>query len=338
VRISVTFTPTVTGAATVCIVGTGATGTFFVDDIQLEEGEAPSNYNMLENGNMETPNYAWGTRENSGYSQNTGIAGTDSMRVIGNPIDIQGNFYQIVSINRVGNQSYVYSGWGKADAVTDNVTKRCDPVYDNTKQFGLRATLTYIGDDAGDYTEYYYVPFNPDVSEWQYASLTITPKLTDVAVHEITVICVYESNANTAWFDDLSLVSTTVQQMSYDNNGNPTSSSSTGLNGQTTTYDDHGNVATVSTRTGTGSSDKITYTYTYDSTFVHRMLTSSNGYTKETYSYDGVGNVTGTVLSPANNASGSKTISSSATSTELITVAQGPSRNPPMTMITSLGS
>ena len=310
VRICLTFTPTQSGAATVRILGTGAEGTFHVDDVQLEAEEVPSNYNLLENGNMETANYAWYQRDCISYVSG-GISGK-CMQITGDPADTQVNSYQTVSINRVGHQSFVFSGWAKADAVTDNVTKRGDPAYDNTKQFGLRAKVTYCTDPNGDLTEYYYVPFNPDVSEWQYACLTITPKQTEVAIDRITVTCVYECNANTAWFDELSLVSKTVEQMEYNKDtGKLVNSVSTGLNGQTTTYDSNGNVASVTTRTGSGSTDKITYTYTYDSTFVHRMLTSTNGFTKETYSYDEVGNVTGTVFSAVNSSS-SKTITSGA--------------------------
>ena len=310
VRLAVPFTPTVTGTATVSIEGTGAKGSFYADDIQLEACEAPSNYNFLENSDMESGTYAWYMRSSTAVVDG-GLSGK-CLQITGNPTDTTGNSFQTVTINRIGNQSYVFSGWAKADSVADNITKRSDPAYDHTKQFGLRAKVTYCDDNSGNYTEYYYVPFNPDISEWQYASLTITPKQSAICLDKISVTCVYESNANTAWFDDLSLVSTTVEQTEYNSNGDPVKSASTGINGQNIAYDSNGNVKTVTTRTGSGSTDKITYTYTYDSTFVHRMLTSSNGFIKETYSYDGVGNVTGTALSASGNA---KTISSGATYT-----------------------
>ena len=318
VRICITFTPGSDGAVSLYVKGTGAKGSFYVDDVQLEVGEAPSNYNLLENGNMEYGSYAWYQRDCVSYVSG-GISG-NCMQITGDPADSRVNSYQTVTVNRTGHQSYVLSGWAKADAVTDNITIRCDPAYDNTKQFGLRAKVTYSGDSSGYYTEYYYVPFNPDVSTWQYASLTITPEQTAFAVDKITVTCVYESNANIAWFDDLSLVSTTVQQMEYDENGNPVTSVSTGLYGQTTTYDSNGNVASVTTRTGTGSNEKIVCSYTYDSTFVHRVLTSTTGLpdnsNKEklisTYTYDEVGNLIGTVLSAPK---ADNTVSSSATYT-----------------------
>ena len=330
-RIYLTFTPEATGNADISITGTGSAGSFYADNIQLEKGEGPSNYNLLENGNMEATStdpggYVWQLRNCLNFD-NPGISGS-ALQIIGDPNDTQGNTFQRIKINRMGSQSYVLSGWAKANAVTDNITKRSDPAYDNTKQFGLRAKLTYKNDTNGISTEYYYVPFNPDVSDWQYVSLTITPDYTNRIVDEISVSCVYESNANIALFDNISLVSTTVQQASYDpDTGRLITSSSTGINGQSVTYDSHGNVASVSTRTGSGSNDAIAYAYTYDSTFIHRVATmtqkdkdASNKditYTY-TYGYDAVGNVTGTVFSSyAENESlrTDKTISGSATYT-----------------------
>ena len=50
VKVVKTFTPQVTGTASAYIIGEGAEGIFYVDDIQLEKGEAPSNFNLLDNG------------------------------------------------------------------------------------------------------------------------------------------------------------------------------------------------------------------------------------------------------------------------------------------------
>ena len=52
VRLSVTFTPTVSGAATVGVYNDGLNGLFYADDFQLEEGEAVSNLNLVENGSF----------------------------------------------------------------------------------------------------------------------------------------------------------------------------------------------------------------------------------------------------------------------------------------------
>ena len=65
-RISKNFVPTENGACTVSVVGEKANGRFYVDDMQLEQSEAPSNYNLLENSNFEYgTEYGWTLSENA---------------------------------------------------------------------------------------------------------------------------------------------------------------------------------------------------------------------------------------------------------------------------------
>ena len=308
-----TFTATANGTATVMIRGTGLVGTFYADDVQLEKGEAPSNYNMLENGDFQVGSAAAGWTLDDKAKLRSGIGlGSSAVQCLEISEAVEDKYaiaHQAVNINKTGVQSYVVSGWAKANAVPDNITVRSDPAYDHTKQFGLRATVAYTNDTY----DYFYVPFNADVTGWQYASLTVVPESTVKTVSHITVSCVYETNANIAYFDNISMVEEIVNTYTYNDNGDPTSSSTTGLNKQSVTYDSNGNVKTVVQKTGSGSSDKITTTYTYDSTFVHRMVSSSNGVTTQTLTHDGVGNVLTSTLS---GTSGRKIASSTAYSTD----------------------
>ena len=83
---------------------------------------------------------------------------------------------QEVPIYQTG-KTYVLSGWAKANAVPDNEEKaegEDAAARDMHKQFGLRGIVQY----ADGSKEYHYVPFSPDVKEWQYASLAIVPKKT----------------------------------------------------------------------------------------------------------------------------------------------------------------
>lgn len=52
------------------------------------------------------------------------------------------------------------------------------------------------------YSEWHYVPFNKDYTDWQYASGVIIPKQ-EKAVNGIQVYAFYTSNANTAYFDNI---------------------------------------------------------------------------------------------------------------------------------------
>lgn len=285
VRISVTFTAESSTAHTIGVYGTGVIGTFYVDDLQLESGVAPSNRNMLENGNMQISGYAWSLGTDAGYSSGTGTKSSQAMKITGSPIDDTTNAYQDVVVNLPGTQTYVLSGWVKANAVPDNDSSDDDAAKDLMKQCGLRAIIYY----SDNTTENHYVPFNADLDEWQFTSLTIVPKETAKTVSKIRVICAYEKNANIAYFDDISLVQEVAQTMKYDEDGNLVSTTTTGLKEDTDTYEDGNLIKTVTGGNGT-------YTYTYDTTYKHRLISVSNSIVKQTLDYDASGNVVKTTL------------------------------------------
>ena len=190
VRIALTFTAASSGTATVSIHATGMVGTFYADDVQLELGEAPSNYNLLENGDFQVGTAASGwTLDDkatlaSGVGVNTTASSAQALKFQNAVEDLYANAAQTVNVTLPGTQTYVLSGWAKADAVPDNVNLRSSYTYDHSKQFGLRAVITYSNDSK----DYYYVPFNGGVSEWQFTSLTIIPD-SEKTVSTIAVSC-----------------------------------------------------------------------------------------------------------------------------------------------------
>ena len=86
------------------------------------------------------------------------------------------------------------------------------------KRCGLRAMIHY----SDDTEEYHYVPFDPDVEEWQFASLALVPKEPDKHISYIRITGTYEKNVNEAYFDNLSLVREDARTMTYDAEGNLT--------------------------------------------------------------------------------------------------------------------
>ena len=150
-------------------------------------------------------------------------------------------------MNLPGAQSYVLSGWFKGDAVPDTENKADDPANDKYKQCGLRAELTY--DD--DTKEYHYVSFNTDLEDWQFASLAVVPKEPTKTVKSIRIYCAYERNANTGYFDSISLVREAAQTMKYDDDGNLVSVNTTGKNADQNTYNDGNLIETVTGGNGT---------------------------------------------------------------------------------------
>lgn len=195
--------------------------------------------------------------------------------------------YQDVPINKAG-KTFVLSGWAKADAIPDNVTKATGDdaeAKDKHKQFGLRAVVTYTDNT----TEYHYVPFNPDVKDWQYVSTAVVPKKDTTVVKTTRVICAYERNGNVAYFDNLSLTEEAAQTMKYDKDSNLVSVKSSGSSEEKSAYSG-GNLKSLKTG-GDG-----TFTYTYDDN--HNLKTATNGIVTETMTYDSSGNALTATISP----------------------------------------
>jgi len=286
VRISTTFTPSVTDEYGIIVYNSGAIGTFYADDFQLEEGDAPSSYNLLENGNMERSDSGWTMGTNARYSSSRGAAGSsNSLKVTGDPQSASTNAYQDVVLNLPGTQTYVLSGWAQANAVPDDPSELDNP-NDMTKKCGLRATITY----SDGTTEGHYVAFNSDISrQWQFTSTSIVPKQPSKTVNKIRVTLAFEGNANFCYFDDIALLREVAQTMKYDADGNLVSVTSTGLDKDENTYSGGNLIKTITGGNGT-------FTYTYDTTYTHRLKSVSNGQITQSMGYDSTGNVTTTTL------------------------------------------
>ena len=302
VRLSVTFIPPEKGTYTVGIYNNGAGPYFYVDDVQLERGEAPSNVNLVENGDLQYWGVDWTEGPASKYYKGVGLFEegeyAHSIRIIGDAYT-ESCGYQEIPIYQTG-KSYVLSGWAKADAVPDNEEKaegEDAAARDKYKQFGLRAEVTYSDNSK----EYHYVPFNPDVREWQYASLAIVPKKANTQVKSIRVICAYERNGNVAYFDNLSLTQEVAQTMKYDKDGKLVSVKSTGNEEESSEYE-NGNLKELVTG-GNG-----TYHYDYDDK--HNLTSVTNDYVKDTLTHDGMGNVLSSTIESAKTSAG-KIVSSS---------------------------
>ena len=293
VRLSFTFTADRSVNHYVCVYDEGVKGAVYYDDLQVEAGNAYTNVNLLDNGGVTSSSVGWLTESNSTptVANVPSIQGENALQINGNP-KTDKYIHQTVPLNQPGTQTYVLSGWAKANAVPDNVTTASGDTEeekrakDTNKQFGLRAVLTY----SDNTKEYHYVPFNADVTDWQFASLTIVPKQPTKTVSTVQVICAYEKNANTAYFDNLSLVKEVAQTMKYDEDGNLVSVQASGTKEETSTYN-NGNLTQVKTG-GSG-----TFDYTYDSK--HNLTEATNGTVKEKYTYDSVSNVLTTALTKA---------------------------------------
>ena len=278
-RIDVTFTAGATN--TVSIVVNGIGGITYADDVQLEKGDAPSNVNLLSDGGMEYSGFWSG--KNNGSAAGSGVASSKAAKVTSNPL-ADGYLLQTVPVNYAGANTFVLSGWAKADAMADNLD---EDLFGERKNFGLKAIINYT--DGTKDTKDFYAPFNAEIrNEWQYASLIIIPSNADKTVKSIDVYCQYKYNNGVAYFDDLSLVKEAAQTMKYDEDGNVVSVVTTGVDEDTSTYQ-NGDLTKVVT-SGSG-----TFEYDYDDN--HNLTSATNGKITQEYTYTDAGNNTGTELS-----------------------------------------
>ena len=218
-KISVTFMPETSGTYYMAFLQDRADGTACCDDLLLEESEAASEINLVQNGR-----FAWLVNgKPEGWVPNSytisdehpvGQPLSKSMRV-SNTMNGYARTHQVIPLNLLADEAtFLLSGWGKANSVGGTARKHEDG---DERYFGLVAEIAYTDGT----TENQYVSFNGDYADWQFASGVIVPGKRDKWVQEITVRCAYDYNANEAYFTDISLVLEPAETYSYDSKGNP---------------------------------------------------------------------------------------------------------------------
>ena len=218
-KISVTFTPETSGTYYMAFLQDRADGTAYCDDLLLEESEAASEINLVQNGR-----FVWLVNgKPEGWVPNSytisdehpfGQSLSKSMRV-SNTMNGYARTHQVIPLNLLADEAtFLLSGWGKANSVGGTARKHEDG---DERYFGLVAEIAYTDGT----TENQYVSFNGDYAGWQFASGVIVPGKRDKWVQEITVRCAYDYNANDAYFTNISLVLEPAETYSYDSKGNP---------------------------------------------------------------------------------------------------------------------
>ena len=291
-RIFVTFTAEDSDAVLNIIVK-NAVGVVYADDCQMEKDDAPSNVNLLVNGAMEST-AGWNLKTPANTSvQSGGLGGSKAMGMTVDPTT-HAYIVQTVPVNLPYTETYVLSGWAKADALPNN-----QPQLPKKKIFTLKAELYYTD---GTYDEY-FLPFSAEIdNEWQFASMVLVPKQ-QKTVTKILVLCCYFQNTGTALFDNISLLREPAQTMKYNDNGYLMSVVSPGTGSDASTYSGGNLIETVTPGNGT-------FTFSYDA--YHNLTQASNGSITQKNTYDTMGNAKNTVLSGTGT---TETITTSATYT-----------------------
>ena len=314
-RIQVTFTLPADALAYTPIVRCGmqaATGTAYFDDFQLETGSSANRYNMIENcdfsGGYGIPN-GWSSlncttddgvtyREVYGRALNLDLA---VFKICG-AAGVTKKASQTIKISGTSGNSFILSGWAKADSVPIN----------SDREFNIQLVFN---NSSGTAVQTETVKFNPGCSDWQYASGPVVAK-SDYA--SVTVSVVYNNNANTALFDGIQLYKDEFgASYQYDSKGNVISTVDAAKQNSTFEYDNDNNLKSLTDPKGNK------FAYEYDSNHnVTKATTAAN--VVYNFKYDSSGNpVTATIGDDTGYISSSATYSASGNYMSSLTDSSG---------------
>ncbi len=240
VRLTATYTPdaNITCRATVMRYGLTA-GNVYADCIQLEKGSAASTFNIIDNGSMEhnssgttlpsTNNHGWSSDSSAQVvSSELALFGNNVIQLKGAPNAVRLN--QTVQIYLPGNTTFLLSGWAKANAKPDSaklITETVKPF------FSIMVHLHY----SDGTTEPFFFAFDSYYDDWQYAQGIVEAKRDDsVTITYAVVTAAYDKNINSVLFDNFSFRVEPVYNYDYNDNGDPTSASGTGVGEESMIY------------------------------------------------------------------------------------------------------
>lgn len=283
-RVSVTFTvPTNSQMTRINLALAGETGTAYFDGLQVESYLNVNDYNMLENSGFEK--YSSNGLPTGWFDENSNLStssdtkstshreGSYSFKISGDSGKTKG-LAQTVKVSGSENDTYIVSGWAKANAV---------PKDENDKRkFKISVKITY---SSGEPVWKTPAEFNYSISDWQYTSAAFTLSDENASTTRtpvsITICLRYHNQANTAYFDNVCLEKDNAQSYTYDKNGKLTSVVDNSQKQSTMKY-------TNSDLTKSIDAKGYAYEYEYDDNHNMTKAKSQNGVTYN-YLYDDKG-------------------------------------------------
>jgi len=375
-RFTTDFTVPTSSAGTTVLLSISFTGSasasssLRVDNVTLTAGERATEFSLVQNGGFEPTartaddqsTYSmtefWSTGFSSpSVSENYALQGEGGLQLSSSVFSFARSAYQTVftatetelayfdlscSENFDEDAAFLLSGFAKLSGE-----------HTLTKPFRLRADVYYYqGEGVESICKSHYLPFQPEITDWQYASLIVPLRYTPsegedghfVCVEKINVYCEFSNdmeNSGKAWFDNISFVPLTPQnslKQYYDVQGRLSATES--ANGNTYyEYNDRDQVTRVANDFGeytdyvyssngyrifsetygtfVNTENKTLYPYQYQNPNNHIVKTPKR---TTYYTYNDYGQCTRTFTTPYTNgtASGS-TVTGQSTYTEALT-------------------
>jgi len=258
-----------------------ASGTVWIDSVQVEEGDTANAINLISNSSFENGTSSFitnfGSSTGNGASTAQNQSGSYSCQIAGYPSQTR-SICQRVNISGKAGDVYSLGGWGKANSVPTTYSNL------NLKPNFRMYLNVYNGSSV---VESYEIKFNEYISDWQYVSKAVVLKNNYTMLE---VFFTYDYNCNTAYFDDMFLYRDTAQSYTYDENGNVISTADYAKQQSTFEYTDN-NLSKTVEPTGT----KYTYKYDSENNLVNAW---SNVGVDYNIAYDSYGNATKTTIVP----------------------------------------
>ena len=263
------------------------TGIAYFDCIQVEESDTVNDCNLLENAGFETASSGvpakWSTTTatatGDGSSTTSPYDGSKVVKITGDSSTIK-NYKQVVNVFGSADDTYIVSGWAKADAVSQ--------LYHEKALFEVGVLVQYAETFEGEiYTEAKEAAkFNTSISDWQYATQAFTLKSKDhpdFTPQYVTVYVKYNYQANCAYFDNIQLIKDVAQTYTYNDEGELISVAANAEQESQMEYTD-------SNLTKYTDSKGYNYTYIYDDNHNLTKATSAKGVVTG-YTYNSYGQV-----------------------------------------------
>ena len=262
-------------------------------DLQLEQAEAASRYNMLQNTDMNSSSSWTGT--NLGANDGIDTVSGSRAKLNSSALVLEGvgtgtkRYSQSVSVNGSAGDDYSFGGWVKSGSVPLNNPNR--PNITPQRRCGIEVRLL----SGSTEVDHKYVAANEDCQEWQFISGSVRAS---AAYDTVEYSFVYDYNANSSSFDGAQLFREKFAYvLHYDSEGRV--DKVTDLEGRETTYTYRGTTSDVTSIILPGGAE---YSYSYSNSGLLLSAVSDTGVTSA-YTYDAYGNPTGTTITGGNEKS-----------------------------------
>ena len=257
-------------------------GTFYLDDLQLEDGKGACSYNMLENPAMSNGGTKWSNE--AAIDNVSDLAGfTKAIKKDTDPTKQWLGLNQFIyTTNGKAGDVYSLGAWVKAASAPTNGNKTNAPF---TPQFSLALHFYRSADDSNP--ESVKINANDDYKDWQF----VTGKaIAPIDYHHICFEVIYYSNVNSVSMTGAMCYREQFgQSYTYDNEGNVVSAKDLANANSSFAYQDNNLVNAINP---SGSA----FLYRYDETNNNLLCADSTNGVRYVFDYDAYGNATSAMV------------------------------------------